>query len=277
MADADREIRLLVRSFYDVQVCRIHIANRIDMLVRDYDIDEDKADGLHMRILARIYHDEKALEERVRRYVNPLPIFQLWLKDSVMGVSELLAGALFAGIEDISRFDTVSKLWKFCGVGLDLNEDGVWVIQKRHKGQKINYSPFLKTVCWKLGESFMKTGDRGFYGQMYQTYKVREIAKLTKAGVKIRPQAVLAKMPKPVRASGDYMSEGQVHNRAKRKTAKLFLSHLWHVWREIEGLPVSLPWQMVRGEKEEHHYYEPPGWGAENDRGQTDADENPVG
>jgi hypothetical protein len=31
------------------------------------------------------------------------------------------------------------------------------------------------------------------------------------------------------------ISLGHIDNRAKRKVAKLFLSHLWFVWRQMEG------------------------------------------
>lgn len=35
-----------------------------------------------------------------------------------------------------------------------------------------------------------------------------------------------------------------VDKRAKRRVVKLFLSHLWHVWREMEGLPVTKPYPI---------------------------------
>lgn len=34
---------------------------------------------------------------------------------------------------------------------------------------------------------------------------------------------------------------------ARRKVAQLFLSHLWLVWREYEGLPVTMPWILREG------------------------------
>jgi len=43
-------------------------------------------------------------------------------------------------------------------------------------------------------------------------------------------------------------NDGHLDFRAKRKTAKLFLSHLWAKWREFEGLPVSEPYvQAIMG------------------------------
>ena len=32
---------------------------------------------------------------------------------------------------------------------------------------------------------------------------------------------------------------GHIDNRAKRRMRKVFLSHVWRVWREKEGLPVE--------------------------------------
>lgn len=41
---------------------------------------------------------------------------------------------------------------------------------------------------------------------------------------------------------GQYMSQMHVHRMAFRKMIKLFLSHLWEVWRTKEGLPVRPPY-----------------------------------
>lgn len=39
-------------------------------------------------------------------------------------------------------------------------------------------------------------------------------------------------------------SLGRINNMAQRYTAKMFLSHLWSVWRELEGLPVRMPYAI---------------------------------
>jgi len=44
---------------------------------------------------------------------------------------------------------------------------------------------------------------------------------------------------------------------ARRKLIKLFLSHLWEVWRKLEGLPVVLPYPVKMGM---HEYIPPPYW-----------------
>ncbi len=43
---------------------------------------------------------------------------------------------------------------------------------------------------------------------------------------------------------------------ARQKAAKLFLSHLWVVWREAEGLPTTDPYVIAKGGGE-HDYIDP--------------------
>lgn len=247
-SSAPGEIRLLVDSFYAIQNLRIQQGNRIHMLVRDYGVDESEASMLHNMIKVGLTSVERDIEKRVRHYVRPMPIYKLWMGPEVKGVAEILAGGIIAGLGDIGKFGTVSKVWKYCGLGI--NEDGG--IQKRKRGEKINYSPFLKTLCWKIGESFVKISDRGYYGERLSEYKNNEVKKQLASGIVILPQADI-----PKKDDGKvYMSQGHVHNRAKRKAVKLFLSHTWHVWREIEGLPTEGKWFPPEG----HHYYDPPGW-----------------
>ena len=247
-----REIRLLATSFYEIQECRIKIGNRIAMLRKDYGVDLVEASTMHNDVFPRLEAAEEAIGIRVREYARQYPIFTGWIQREVKGVAEILTGGLLAGIRDIGKFDTVSKLWKYCGVGI--HEDGN--IQKRQKGQTIDYSPFCKVIVWKLGEQFVKIGDRGYYGLKYREFKEQEQRKAASRGLIILPHAAIDALPEEQRA--DKMSEGHVHNRAKRKVAKLFLSHLWWVWREMEGLPVRNPYVVEKFP--EHHYEPPPGW-----------------
>lgn len=50
---------------------------------------------------------------------------------------------------------------------------------------------------------------------------------------------------------------GHIHNMAQRKTVKIFLSHLWAVWRELDGLDVTKPWIIAQGGHSD--YIAPPG------------------
>ena len=47
-------------------------------------------------------------------------------------------------------------------------------------------------------------------------------------------------------------NDGHLHNMAIRKVAKVFLSHLWLLWREAEGLPTTDPYPIAHLEHHTH-------------------------
>ena len=49
--------------------------------------------------------------------------------------------------------------------------------------------------------------------------------------------------------------EGHLDNMAKRKMIKMFLEHLFRVWREALNLPATKPYVLEHGGH--HHYYSP--------------------
>lgn len=87
---------------------------------------------------------------------------------------------------------------------------------KRKAGHTANWNPFLKTLSWKIGESFTKAG--GFYRGVYDEARAHYD--------KNTPDD----------------SKGHNFAKAKRKAVKRFLSDLWINWRELEGLPVRDPY-----------------------------------
>jgi hypothetical protein len=80
------------------------------------------------------------------------------------------------------------------------------------------YDRRAKQVCYLIGTAFLKAG--GPYEEFYR----RQRAKLD---VERPGWATVRK-----------------HLTCLRKTEKLFLSHLWLVWREAVGLPITLPYIM---------------------------------
>lgn len=189
---------------------------------------------------------EKACETPIKAIVKTQPIYTTFLAN-IKGISHILAGGLIAWI-DIHKSDTVSSLWAYAGLSAQYSlckcEDGhklmlanftegrtcnhlncdkpvelIEVVKEASKlrsGYTSFWNPKLKKLCWKLGASFVKqkTGYREYYD------KFREVE------------------------DNDVTERSKLHNfnRAKRKTVKLFLSHLYVKWRELEGLPVSDPY-----------------------------------
>lgn len=105
----------------------------------------------------------------------------------------------------------------------------------------------LKTLCWKLGESFVKVSgnEKAFYGRIYKERKDLEIANNERKAYAGQATHKLetTRIGKDTEAYGAY-SQGKlppahIHARAKRYAVKLFLSHLHHVWyvREFKVAP----------------------------------------
>jgi len=214
---------MLVDSFYATQKLRVSANNRIKGLERDakakkIKIDPNEIEKLH-NYHKQLLTQEKALFSEIRKIVTPHPVWQAWLR-YVTGIGPSLAGSILSIIETpsekygqgIAKFATISKLWAYAGF-----KPG----QKRTRGKKLDYNPFLKTTCYKLGVQFIKQG-KG-YRDVYD-----------------HARAYYA------RRSPDFPL-GKQHLMALRKTVKLFLSHLWLVWRELEGLPVSKPYALEKG------------------------------
>ena len=89
------------------------------------------------------------------------------------------------------------------------------------KGQKAEYDQYAKKVVYLAASSFLKVGDKSPYERFYR--KERQKAEEERSG----------------------WSDARKHYLALRKTQKLFLSHLWEVWRLAEGMEVSGPYAMV--------------------------------
>jgi hypothetical protein len=87
------------------------------------------------------------------------------------------------------------------------------------RGERAAYDRQAKKICYLVGTSFLRAGGR--YEQLYR----RERAELDLS----RPG----------------WAEGRKHLTALRKMEKVFLSHLFIVWREALGLPVTLPYAQA--------------------------------
>lgn len=152
-----------------------------------------------------------------------IDIGPIW--DWVTGVRGLgqggLAAQLLAQIDDIGKFDTISKLWRFCGWAVI---DGK--IDRCKKGEKAPYNRRLKSICWLIADQFIKQ-QTPIYVDVYYAEKERQHHL----------------HPEKIKVDGKWLyNDGHLHHRAMRKAIKLFLSHLWVKWREFEGLPVSEPY-----------------------------------
>ena len=149
-----------------------------------------------------------------------------------------MAAQLLAQIDDIGKFDTVSKLWAFSGWAV---KDGKRQWPK--KGQKSPYNRTLKSIGYLIGDQFIKQQTPLYVDEYY-----KEKDRLRRL------------YPEPVKTDGPWptkYTDSHIHRMARRKMIKMFLQHLWVTWRGMEGLSMSLPWILREGSGHSN-YIEPP-------------------
>lgn len=182
-----------------------------------------------------------------------------WL-DEVKGIGPTLGCKLLARL-DVRKAPHASSFWSYCGlatvpgeryrcetcglvrawpVGFNVTgkhtklgssgrckdklvkvagpDDGVRCAQPKPKrGEKAAYDQYAKKICYLIGTGFLKA--KGAYDERIY-----------------RPHRARLEVERPGWA------DGRKHLTALRITEKLFLAHLWLVWRQAEGLSVSEPY-----------------------------------
>lgn len=196
------------------QELRIRTSNRLNAIIRGVDEPTDDPvidpDG-EVGFLVATFKKQQAIETELDRHIekNCRDVAVVQAMRSVRGVGSVLAAKLYCLI-DIEKCSTVSALWKWAGLDV---VDGK--ASRITKGEKIHHSPLLKTTMFILATSFIKTNSpyRKVYDEAKAKYMEREGMKLIHA-----------------------------HKMAMRKMTKLFLAHLYEVWRTLEGLPTREPY-----------------------------------
>ena len=216
---SDDEARFLVDQYYMSQENRKRASNQCRSLAES---------GEPNSLLRHLADQNEALEGQIKRalgaYVENHPVGK-WMA-SVYGIGPVLSAGLLAHI-DINKAPTAGHIWAYAGLD---------PTKKWEKGQKRPWNAQLKTLCWLIGQSFMKFSKREecLYGHKYAEKKEYYRSK-NEAG-EYRDEALMRK--DTVGKNTDaykYYSEGklppaQIDARARRWVVKLFLSHLHEVW-----------------------------------------------
>ena len=245
------EARFLVDAYYQVQKYRKAAGNQVRA-------------GSHGDVRAFTFvdwlgHHMAAIEARVKlllhHYAGAQPVGE-WSM-SICGIGPVISAGLLAHI-DIEKAPTVGHIWSFAG----LNPTQTW-----EKGQKRPWNADLKTLCWHIGQCFMRThkNDASFYGPLYVERKAYE-QRRNDAG-ELSAQAAVALSTKKIGKDTDAYaaySQGklppaQIEARAERWATKLFLAH-WHyvAYESYYGKPPPEPYVIDRGNHA--HVMGPPNW-----------------
>jgi len=230
------EARFLVDTYYELQENRKREDSRVRALTES---------GEPHAVLVWLAEQNRTLENQIRRaldaYSKSDPLGQ-WAR-SIVGIGPVIAAGLLAHI-DLERAPTVGHVWRFAGLDPTV---------KWKKGEKRPWNAGLKTLCWKIGESFVKVSgnERAVYGQVYLQRKALETQRNEAGAYRDQAAQVLAerKIGKDTEAFRHYsagrLPPAHIHARAKRYAVKLFLAHYHETGRRLLGLPVPLPYPVA--------------------------------
>jgi len=207
-----------IRQLVDVRDRAIQ-KSRIQFDARLYAIEEgeDQADEETIALLVRYKNRFRALEKELDADIlEMVQQYEIYKHISaVKGIGPTIAAKLIAMI-DIERAPHVSSLWRYSGLAVTDGKS-----DRPVKGEKLAYNKRLKTVCTFLIPRALLMA-KSPYSEIF--YKAREFYSIN------RPE----------------WTKDHVRRSANRKMVKIFMSHLWLRWRQLEGLPISAPYVHAR-------------------------------
>lgn len=229
----DAEARFLVDYYYISQDDRKRGDNQVRSMGEEPNMMLTYLADQARRLESTI---QKALDDYTKAHT-----MGSWMRE-VYGIGPVLSAGLLAHI-DIRKAPTVGHIWRFAG----LDPTTKW-----GKGEKRPHNAKLKTLCWKIGQSFMKFSgaEECTYGHFYRQRKEYEIARNERGDNATLAAELLPKFGKTTEAhkhlSTGKLPPGQIDARARRWAVKLFLSHMHGEWYEREfGTPPPLPYPVA--------------------------------
>lgn len=229
MATSYPNMRPFIDNRQALQQERIRWALRLDAIERGV----DEHPGAAIMTMYQSWHNEYLEKEReadneIRAMAQDIAIIELMV--SVKGVAFITAAKVI-GYIDIERAPTVSALWRYAGFAVF---DGKR--ERLKKGERAHFNTKLKTACMLVASSMMRS--RSPYTDLYYSQKEKyEADPVWKDRVK-----------------------AWIDLAARRRMIKMWLSHVWEVWRSTEGLPTRPPYAI---EYLKHKHYKSPidyGW-----------------
>jgi hypothetical protein len=165
-----------------------------------------------------------------------------------------MAGVIIAYL-DPHRARHVSSFWKYAGLDVDkgsgrsrreehlVEREYTNKVGDRKTRLGVTYNPFLKTkLMGVLGPSFLRSGSE--WRVVYDGYKHRIVSDASRRKVTVAEWKRAHKAGDP--ALRELWTPGRIHTASTRYMVKQFLQGLWVKWRELEGLPVTLPYAEAK-------------------------------
>ncbi len=221
------EARYLVDLYYQMQEYRKASDNQVHQLQKE----DNKEPHETLAFFANNFRTlERNIKSVLQVYAESKPIGQWML--SICGIGPVISAGLMANI-DITKVQTAGQIQAFAG----LDPTREW-----HKGEKRPYNARLKTLCWKIGQCFIKVqnNEEDVYGKIFAIRKAYEIERNEKGELADQAKAKLERFNiKKTTDAYKWYSQGKlppahINQRASRYAVKIFLSHLFSVWYEME-------------------------------------------
>lgn len=231
------EARYLVDAYYQMQRDRIRAGGQVRAQAET---------GEPHAVLSWLGTNTASLEGQIKRaldaYSDADPLGRR--AKSVVGIGPVLASGLLAHI-DIEKAPAAGHIWRFAGLDPTVR----W-----EKKTKRPWNASLKTLCWKIGESFVKVSghEADVYGKLYLQRKAFETSRNEAGAFAEQARSILAtkRFRDDTTAKAAYeagrLPPGHIHARAKRWAVKLFLAHYHHVAYELHyGVPPPKPYILT--------------------------------
>ena len=221
------EARYLVDLYYQMQEYRKASDNQVRQLQKE----DNKEPHETLAFFANNFRTlERNIKSVLQVYAESKPIGQWML--SICGIGPVISAGLMANI-DITKVQTAGQIQAFAG----LDPTREW-----NKGEKRPYNARLKTLCWKIGQCFIKAqnNEEDVYGKIFAIRKAYEIERNEKGELADQAKAKLERFNiKKTTDAYKWYSQGKlppahINQRASRYAVKIFLSHLFSVWYEME-------------------------------------------
>lgn len=271
------QVRFIVDTYYALQRVRIAAGSQSETLVKGKEPDD-----LVSWFALQMERLEKQIPKAMEVWVKAQPDGE-WLL-SICGIGPVIAAGLLAHI-DIEpwrcRNKTAKKSCKEaapctpqCGKEILHTAGHIWSFagiygpkQEWFPKTKRPWNASLKTLCWKLGESFVMVSNnaKDIYGHVYAERKKLEEKRNAEGLFVDQAKAKLEKfkISKDTDAYAAYIQgklpSAHLHARAKRYAVKRFLAHFHeHLYVTKYGKRPPLPYPIAIMGHPEEHYIPPP-------------------
>jgi hypothetical protein len=162
----------------------------------------------------QMFQIEKYIYKVVNTWSKNHPLRKTFF-EKVPGIGPILASEIIVRLCRPMVFaEHASNIWSYMGYAPN---------QKRERGKKTNFNPYLKRLGWLIGRSLTMKNPRG--RQLFKAYFNR--VSITHG-----------------KGSSEYWTIERRRNASFRYVAKLFIANVWEVWRRILGLPVTDPYPI---------------------------------